>query len=77
MHATANLLCVLIDIYSNFIIDFLLKSIIINILDIVWFILGFKYLKKYIYQCVSSSVHYNARNIKDIICLCVITRAAY
>lgn len=48
------LLCVLIDIYSNFIIDFLLKSIIINILDIVWFILGFKYLKKYIYQCVSS-----------------------
>ena len=46
------ILCVLIDIYSNFTIDFILKSIIINILDIIWLILGFKYLKIYINQFV-------------------------
>lgn len=46
------LICVLIDIYSNFVIDYLPKSIIINIIDIIWFILGFNCIKIHINQCI-------------------------
>ena len=38
-----------LNIYSSIMLSFIPESIIVNIINIVWLMLGFKYLKKYIY----------------------------